>query len=120
MITSLFYHFAASCSGGDFLGFPKWYKYLPCQTTPDGLQTPQITQLQDVWLIVAAIIELMLRIAALAAVAFVIYGGVQYMTSQGDPGKTSQARGALLNAVTGLVIAILAASAVSFVAGRFK
>lgn len=120
MMWSLFTHFGAACTGGDFLLFPKWYKYLSCQQTPDGLLTPQITQLSDVWLIVAAIIELMLRIAAIGAVVFVIYGGVQYMTSQGEPDKTSRAKSTILDALVGLVIAVISATAVSFIAGAFK
>jgi hypothetical protein len=82
--------------------------------------TPAITQLTDVWLIVAAVIEILLRLAALAAVALVLYGGVQYITSQGDPGKTKQARGTIVSAVIGLLISVSAATIVTFVAGQFK
>ncbi len=46
--------------------------------------------------------------AGLVAVAFIIKGGVDYISSQGDPGKTAQGTRTLITAVVGLVIVILA------------
>jgi ABC-type Fe3+ transport system permease subunit len=117
---------AARCTGGSFFGFPTWYKYLNCTTvktsdgsTPANLQTPQLSSINDVWLIAAAVLEMLLRLAALAAVAFVIWGGIQYIMSQGEPDKTTKARGTILNAIIGLVIAVISAGVVSYIAGRF-
>ncbi len=108
-------HFAASCGGGSFLGFPKWYKYLPA--VPGSYPcSPQVTSLTDIWLIVAAIIEILLRISALLAVVFVIYGGFSYTTSQGDPEATGRAKNTLVNALVGLAIAVTATAIVSFIA----
>ena len=116
----LFTNFAA-CGGGNFLLFPSWYHYLPSTNDPTtGLCTPSLTNITDVWLIIAAVIEILLRIAGLAAVVLVVYGGIQYTTSQGEPDKTSKARTTIINALTGLAIAVLAASAVAFIAGRFS
>ena len=117
-------HFAAPCAGGSFLGFPKWYKYVNGYTVPDGLPgagscTPQVQHLSDIWLIVAAFVEILLRIGGLLAIVFVIYGGIQYITSQGDPGKTTQARQTIINAVIGLTISIGATVVVTYAAGRF-
>lgn len=129
MIGILPYIAATGCTvqGGSFLGLPKWYAYLQGQQTITGdpsnpvtVCTPAITQLSDVWLIVAAIIEILLRLGALIAVALVLYGGIQFMLSQGDPGKTKQARGTIINALIGLVISVSAATLVTFVAGQFK
>lgn len=118
MMQYLFHYFAASCSGGSFLGFPKWYKYLPGAVDPDtGVCTPKLASLNDVWLIVAAIIELLLRVAALAAVIMIMYGGVQFVMSRGEPDKSAQARHTIMNAVIGLVIAVVAAATVNFLAG---
>jgi hypothetical protein len=118
-LSSLVTHFALTCSGGNFLLFPAWYEYLSCQDV-GGQQAPQINSINDIWLVVAAVIEILLRVAALAAVAFVIYGGVQYIISQGEPDKTSQARATILNALIGLAISVLSAAIVSFIAGRFN
>lgn len=118
MITSLLSHFAAvaPCPGGSFLGFPTWYEYLPGTINSSGLCSPQITSLNDIWLIVAAIIEIMLRVAAIVAVIFVVYGGFSYVTSQGEPDKTGSAKNMLTNALVGLAIAVMAAAIVSFIA----
>lgn len=106
--------FAAACHT-DFFGFPAWYKYLD---HPNCM--PQIHNVSDIWLIVAAIIEIALRIAALVAVIFVIYGGFSYTTSQGDPEGTGKAKGTIVNAVIGLAISVMAAAIVSFVAGKIQ
>jgi len=121
MVNTLFSHFAAACSGGSFLGFPTWYHYLQGSTdASNGLCSPQIGGLSDIWLIVAAIIEILLRVAALVAVVFVMIGGFNYITSQGEPDKTAHARGAIINAIVGLSISVLAAVIVGFIAGSIK
>lgn len=107
-------YFAACTGGGNFFGFPTWYEYLPCNNG-----SPAIVHLTDVWLIVAAIIEIMLRVAALAAVGYVIWGGIEFTISRGEPDKTAKARGTIINAVIGLVIAITSASIISFIARKF-
>ncbi|HSX08476.1 MAG TPA: pilin [Candidatus Saccharimonadales bacterium] len=119
-----FFGDAGPCPGGDFLGFPKWYKYLGHQmvTGKDGQTScaPQITGLSDIWLIVASVIELLLRIGALAAIVYALYGSIQFITSQGDPSKTQAARQTIINALVGLVISVGAATLVTFLAGGFK
>ena len=107
---------AAPCPGGDFLLFPKWYKYLPGKVDKSGLCSPELGSINDIWLIVAAVIEILLRVAALAAVAFVIVGGVRYVVSQGEPDKTNQARSTIINALIGLLLAVMAATFISFIA----
>lgn len=107
-----------SCGSQGFFGFPTWYKYLP---SVDGVVpcSPQISSINDVWLIVAAVIDMLLRVAALAAVIFIIYGGVLYITSEGSPDKAKKALMTIINSVVGLVIAVGASVFISFFAGRF-
>lgn len=116
---NIFQIFAATCKGGDFLGFPKWYKYLEGDTV-NGVCSPRLDNLSQIYLIVAALIEVLLRISALLAVAYVIWGGIEYMLSQGDPDKTTRARKTILNALIGMFISITAAVVVSFFAGKFN
>lgn len=112
-------------SPSSFLGFPHWYQYLSgtgISTDPSSFSAvvvcnPQLSKLSDVWLIAAAIIEILIKLAALAAVAFVIYGGVTYMLSQGEPDKTTRARQTIINSLAGLAVAVLAAAIVAFIAG---
>ncbi len=108
-----------------FLGFPYWYKYLDTQLNYDtnsGLISCdiQLNSINDVWLVVAAIIEILLRLSALLAVGFIIYGGVLYILSQSQPDKVNQALKTTINAVIGLVIAISATALVTFLAGSFN
>jgi hypothetical protein len=112
--------FATSCSGSSLFGiFPTWYEYLPSTNDANGHCVPSIGSITDIWLIVAAIIEILLRLAALAAVAIIIYGGIMYSTSQGSPEETSKAKSTIVNALIGLTLSISAAVIVAFIAGSF-
>jgi hypothetical protein len=119
MTGQIFQLFAAKpCPGGGFLGFPTWYKYLPGHTDPNThLCSPQMQGLNDIWLVLAAIIEIMLQAAALLAVVMVIYGSINFVMSRGEPDKTANARNTIINALLGLAIAVIAAATVNFIAG---
>ncbi|HSX43798.1 MAG TPA: hypothetical protein VLF87_02455 [Patescibacteria group bacterium] len=126
MLNVLFFKVIAGvCNGSSFLGFPTWYKYLEVQSVPipDSLGTGStchvyINGFNDIWLIVAAVIEILLRLAVLVAVGFVIYGGIKYVTSQGEPDKMHEALKTIIDALVGLVIAIAASALIAFVAGK--
>jgi len=108
---------ATSCSGGSFFGLPTWYAYLRGSIDKATNQcTPVVNNINDIWLIVAAIIEMLLRIAGIVAVFMVIYGGVEFITSQGNPEKAAKARNTLMYSLIGLLIAVSAAVLVTFVA----
>lgn len=116
----------AVCKPNDaFLGIiPKWYKYL--EVTEDqfhhcvvkvGISTGG-SGFNNLLLIGLAIVDGLLRIGGIVAVGFVIYGGFQYMTSQGEPDKTTNARHTITNALIGLFIALFAIPIVSFIGNR--
>lgn len=107
---------AADCKTSGLLGFPYWYEYI---AKPPACQ-PAFTSLSDVWLIGAALLEILLRVAAIAAVVYIIYGGVTYVTSQGEPDKTQKAKMTIINALGGLVVAVSATAIVAFIAGRIN
>lgn len=50
----------------------------------------------------------MVAIAGLAVVFFLVYGGIQYMSSSGDPEKLGHAKKIIRNALIGLVLVIAA------------
>jgi hypothetical protein len=117
MITQIISRFSAapagsgSCSNNaGFFGLPHWYQYLPLKQDSTGNCIPNIRALSDVWLIVAALIDILLRVAVLAAIGFIIWGGIKYITSQGEPERTKQARETIFDAII----------AVTFVAGKFN
>lgn len=68
-------------------------------------------------LIALAVIDILIRVAAMLAVVMVVYGGFTLVTSQGTPDKIAGARKTILNAVVGLVIALVASQFVKFIAG---
>ena len=109
----------ACSAGGSFFNFPTWYQYLDGVTDLSGNCIPGIHALSDVWLVVAAVIEILLRIATIAAIGMVLYGGVSYITSQGEPDKTSQAKDTIFNALIGLAIAVTSSVIIAFIAGQF-
>ena len=107
-----------------FFGLPTWHKYLDkaAVTDDNGLITactPRIQHINDVWLIAAAVIDIMLRLAALGAIAMIVWGGIQYIMSQDQPEKTKKALSTIINALIGLVIAVAATTVITFIAGRF-
>jgi len=112
-------NFASSCSGGSFFGLPSWYYYLPTQTVNHQC-IPVFSKLSDAWLVVAAIIEMLLRIAGIGAVIMIIVGGVTYSTSMGDPEATTKAKNTIIYSVVGLIVAISAAIIVTFIASSFN
>ena len=63
----------------------------------------------------STIINVALALIAFVAVAFIIIAGVQFTTSQGDPGKIAKAKHTIMYAVIGLVVALLAFAIVNFV-----
>jgi len=110
---------AATCSK-TFFGIPPWYQYLDkagkinhttCQI--ENIKLPG--DLSDLTLIVLGIIDILLRLAGMIAVGYVIWGGIQFVTSEGAPDRTKKAQGTIINALIGLAIAIVSIAVVAFV-----
>ena len=60
------------------------------------------------------IINALLVLAAIAAIVFVIIGGVRYITAQGDEDAVAQAKNTVIYAIIGIIVIILAAVIVNF------
>jgi hypothetical protein len=111
---------AASCdTDGNFLSFPTWYRGL-CDGS--GQLKNDMFEGQEpgpiVFTIALNILDIALRLAGILAVGFVIWGGFQYIIARGEPEHAKKALDTILKAVIGMVIAMIAAFAVSFVVGR--
>lgn len=101
-------------------GIPTWYKYLEGRPSPlDGdcilVGNFKIEKVSSLLGIGVAVAEILLFFAGIIAVGFIIYGGFRYMISQGEPENTKIAKDSVLNAVIGLIIAILASGIVRFI-----
>lgn len=107
--------------------FVPWYKYLQGETV-DGKCSPVFPKTskenydigKGIPLILMAIIELLLRISGLIAIGFIIFGSIQYITSQGSPDSLKGAKSTITNAIVGLVVAMVATGFVQFLGGVFQ
>lgn len=106
-------------TGGDFFGFPKWYKYLGGVEESGGC-APRLESLPDIWKVGAAILEMLLRLGSLLAVIFIIWGAFSLITAQGEPERIKSGKETITNAIVGLLVTVLAATIVSVVAGRLS
>jgi hypothetical protein len=127
----------------DFFGLEPWYQYIGVELTPSGTQASSNSPYEscefkcfnifdtgpnvgeppntcgqtksDIPLILLAVIDDLLRIAALCAVAFIIYGAFEYVGSQGNSEVTARAQSMVVNALIGLTISTIAVVVVNFI-----
>lgn len=64
---------------------------------------------------VQVVLNIIIGIIAALSLLFITIGGFRYILSQGDPQGVAKAKGTVLYALIGLVIAIVAESIVAFV-----
>ena len=120
----LFQFFADTCSVKTFFCIPPWYEYLvssgrmASNSVTGACELVGKLQWNDFTLIALALLDMALRLAGLVTVIFVLYGGIQYVLSQGEPDKTKDAQQTIINALIGLVIALVATALVSFIGNR--
>ena len=110
MFIAPFTNFAANC--GTFLGIPTWYEYL------DSCTDPNINALNDIWLIGLALLDILLSLTVIVAIFYFLFGAIQMITARGNPESIAGARSSMVNALIGVAVAFLAATFVSFIAGR--
>jgi len=95
----------------------------PCKNAPDATvcqeekksQTNTDNSLYGPNGIVGKIVTILAFVIGVASVIVIIIAGIQYMTSTGDSTKVNNAKNALLYAVIGLIVAVLAQSVVFFI-----
>ncbi len=115
---------AANSCKNMFLGLLPWDYYLDVSVDKTtGACVVNNFQLlganSSILLIVLAIVDDLLRIAGLLAVAFVIFSGVQFILSSGSPENAAKARTTGITALVGLAITMVAISFVSFLGNQF-
>ena len=55
-----------------------------------------------------AVLNIMLLLAGILSVIYIVYSGIQYITSAGSPDKVKVARAGIINAVIGIIIVVAA------------
>ena len=100
----------------NFFSIPPWHYYIEsCDDTDNIDNSDEGFELNDVWLIFAALFEALLKVSAIFALGYVIWGGFKYIMSQGAPEGTAKARKTLTYALAGLAISVLSSAAVTLV-----
>lgn len=113
-----------------FLGIiPTWYEYFGSDygvvpSNPSNTSIPptcgviggEITD--HVVQVGLALVDILLRVGALVAVAFVMMGGYKYISSQGEPKNIEGAMATIVNASIGLGIVITATVLVAFIGNK--
>ncbi len=89
--------------------------YADCSQASSLVSDPDGCSGGDVNEMIQRIINLVIFIIGMVAVVMIILGGVNYATSQGDPGKVKKAKDTILYGIIGLVVAILAFALVNFI-----
>ena len=101
----------------NFLGLRPWYYGLKkgsgCTVgTPTEEEMPVF-----IWTIVLNILADLFGVLGFLAIGFVIYGGILFIKSEGDPGKVAKGKKTLTYAAIGIGIALLASVIVNTIIG---
>lgn len=104
---------SASACKNTFFGIPVWYKYLELDDdcNIDTKNTENVPAK-----VILGVIDIALFLAGILAVIMIMWGGFQFIFANGEPSAIAGAKNTILNAVIGLIIAILASQIVRFVA----
>ena len=81
----------------------------------DGVNSINDGNQTDLMASVRFILNTVFIVVGIITVIVIIIGGINYTTSQGDPGKVKKAKDTILYGVIGLVVALLAFAIVTFV-----
>ena len=102
-----------------FLTFPAWYNGLTngdCNiVSPDSLPNGLTS---FILMIATNMIEIVFQAVAYIAVGYILWGGFKYVTSYGESSEIVLARQRILNAIIGLVVAMLAVGIVKYVGSQ--
>ena len=108
-------NFASSCPQDvNFLGIQGWYKYLPRDCRDASVDFSKYN-IGSIWLVLAGIIDILLRIGTIVAIGYFIWGAFKMITSQGSPEGVKNARNTMTNALIGLVVTVVSAQLLSYI-----
>lgn len=103
--------------GSSFFGVPTWYQYLEFERTNDRCSIIN-EGTEAVLLVMFGVLDILFYLSGFIAAGYIIWGGLKFILAQGAPDKISSARSTILNAVIGLIIVIVASTAISFLAKK--
>lgn len=113
-----------------FFGLVPWYEYMEkefdtttcsvkCFNLFNQSQPNECGQTRsDIPGILLAVIDDLLRIVGLVAIAFIMVASFQYIESRGNSERTARAQSTIQNALVGLIVAMVAVAFISFLGDR--
>jgi len=109
---------AADCNNSvSFLGFNHWYEGLQKPAPDCSIMKPSEVGGIEKFIMIVVTNCLNIAFVAVAYITFffILYGGFQFVISQGNSDKMAKARTTILNAAIGLVISLSAVAVVGFI-----
>lgn len=109
----------AACNA-HFLTFPAWYNGV---TDGDcNIKSPEDVGGINKFIIIIAMnfLDMLFQAVAYITVGYILWGGFKYVTSYGEASEIVLARQRILNAVIGLVIAMVAVGIVNYLGSVIK
>jgi hypothetical protein len=82
-----------------------------------GGKTENACTFQDLFKLVYIVVNFLISGAGLAALLYVVIGGLQMLLSAGNPTKIQEAKSTIKNAILGLILVMLAYLIVGYFAG---
>lgn len=113
---------AAECKNEVSLlpGAKPWYSGLCKMNGSDKTNDIELTTPQESGTKIALnILNIIMVLAGYVAVAYVMWGGFNYLTATGDSGKTASAKRTITNALIGLLISLSAVAIIYFIGGVY-
>ena len=84
-----------------------------------GVPQPDGFEIEDLGLLVSRMIAVALMIAGILVFVYLVWGGIQWITSGGDKAKTEEARARITAALVGLAIVAAAWAVMQLIAYFF-
>lgn len=134
---------ADNCDKSGFFGLEPWYHFMPdseigvntivsgsasVPSDPCGIKCFNIfvqtapnecgETASDIPGVVLAILDDLLRVAAIVAVAFILVGSFQFVGSRGNSERTANAQSTIINALTGLAVALIATTLINYLGNQ--
>jgi hypothetical protein len=86
----------------------------------EGINKDEYMGKDQITILVKNIATIALQLVSTVALLFLIIGGIQYITSAGNPDNTARAKQTLLYAVIGLILVISSYAIIVFVTTSLK
>lgn len=81
-------------------------------------QTPENNSIYGPDGVITKIVNIIALVAGVAAVIFIIIGGIKYILSSGDPASITSAKNTIVYAIVGVVVVIAARTIIAFVINK--